>query len=199
MGNLYKFLAGLVVVFVIFAISFMTSYNKIPTLDENVVAKWSQVENQYKRRADLVPNLVSVVQGYAKHEKTTLNEVVEARSKAISIKVDAQSLSNPEAIKAYSEAQGALGSALSRLIMLTENYPELKANENFLELQSQLEGTENRIAVARKDYIEATKEFNLALRTIPTKFIAKMFFPDLKPKEPFSVTAEEKAVPKVEF
>ncbi|TIT48300.1 MAG: LemA family protein, partial [Mesorhizobium sp.] len=133
-------------------------YNTIPTAEENAKAAWSQVLNQYQRRADLIPNLVETVKGYAAHEKDTLDAVVEARAKATQVTVTPETLSNPEAVKNFQDSQAGLTSALSRLLAVVENYPDLKANQNFLALQAQLEGTENRIAVARRDYIQAVQE-----------------------------------------
>src|SRR4051812_23254692 len=130
-------------------------YNTIPTVEEQAKAKWADVQNNYQRRADLIPNLVATVQGYAKQEKDVLTSVVEARAKATQVKIDVSQLSDPEKLKQFQDAQNQLSGALSRLLAVSENYPELKSNQNFLALQSQLEGTENRIAVARRDYIEA--------------------------------------------
>ena len=173
--------------------------NNVPTYDEEVKAAWAQVNNQYKRRADLIPNLIATVKGYAKHEKDVFIQVTNARSKATNMVLPKDILTNPEAFKKFQAAQGELGSALSRLLAVSERYPDLKANKNFLALQSQLEGTENRIAVARKDYIAAVKKYNLELRTIPNKWIAHFLYPDAKEKQVFSITKEEAKVPKVEF
>ena len=142
------------------------SYNSLVKQDEGVQAAWSQVENVYQRRADLIPNLVNTVKGYATHEKSTLEGVIEARSKATQIKVDVENLT-PEALAKYQKAQGELGSALGRLLAITENYPDLKANQNFLELQSQLEGTENRITVERQKYNETARVYNTSIREFP--------------------------------
>src|SRR4029077_16437265 len=136
-------------------------YNTIPTLDEQAKARWSDVQNQYQRRADLIPNLVATVQGYAAQEKNVLTAVVEARAKATQIKLDASDLTDPAKVKAFQDAQNQLTGVLGRLLAVTENYPDLKSNANFLALQSQLEGTENRIAVARRDYIDAVRAYNL--------------------------------------
>ena len=141
--------------------------NTIPTYDEAVKAAWGQVQNQYQRRADLVPNLVATVQGYAAHEKETLQAVIEARSKVSQMNVSPEILSDPAAFKAFEQNQAQLTSALSRLMVVVEQYPDLKANQNFLQLQSQLEGTENRISVARRDYIAAVQRYNTELRTFP--------------------------------
>jgi len=173
--------------------------NNVPTYDEEVKAAWAQVNNQYKRRADLIPNLIATVKGYAKHEKDVFIAVTKARSKATNMVLPKDILTNPEAFKKFQAAQGKLGAALSRLLAVSERYPDLKANKNFLALQSQLEGTENRIAVARRDYITAVKKYNLELRTIPNKWIAHFLYPDAKIKQVFSITKEEAKVPKVEF
>src|ERR1700733_9148252 len=143
-------------------------YNTIPTLQETAKARWADVQNQYQRRADLIPNLVATVQGYAAQEKSVLTAVVEARAKATQIKLDASDLTDPDKLKAFQDAQNQLTGMLGRLLAVTENYPDLKSNANFLALQSQLEGTENRIAVARRDYIDAVRAYNTALRTFPT-------------------------------
>src|SRR5438132_1394218 len=161
-------------------------YNTIPMLEEQAKAKWGDVQNQYQRRADLIPNLVATVQGYAKQEKDVLTAVVEARAKATSVKIDASQLSDPEKLKQFQDAQNQLSGALGRLLAVTENYPNLKSNANFLALQSQLEGTENRIAVARRDYIEAVRAYNTALRTFPTLLWAKTAFSGSKPMAVFT-------------
>ena len=177
----------------------VTNYNNIPKLDENVKEKWSQVQNQYKRRADLIPNLVETVKAYANHEKSTLVEVTEARSKVSQITLNENTLNNPELLQQFENAQSNLTSALSKLMVVVEKYPELKANENFLSLQSQLEGTENRITVARRDFIEAVKLYNLELRTMPGKFVAAIVHPEAKIKETFSASPTEQDAPKVKF
>src|SRR5499427_10620185 len=156
-------------------------YNTIPTLEEQAKAKWGDVQNNYQRRADLIPNLVATVQGYAKQEREVLTAVVEARAKATQIKLDASQLTDPEKLKQFQDAQAQLTGALGRLLAVSENYPDLKSNANFLALQSQLEGTENRIAVARRDYIDAVRAFNTALRTFPTVIWAKTAFSGEKP------------------
>ncbi len=173
-------------------------YNSLQSLDEQVKASWSEVENQYQRRSELIPNLVSVVKGYAKHEKETLESVMKARAEATQVKVSAESLSDPKAIQKFQQAQSQVSSALSRLLVVAENYPNLKANEGFRDLQAQLEGTENRIAVARKRYIDLVAEYNTGIRSFPTNLTAK-FLLGLKTREAFSVSEETKAVPKVEF
>ncbi|MFX4209874.1 LemA family protein [Aliarcobacter butzleri] len=177
----------------------VTNYNNIPKLDENVKEKWSQVQNQYKRRADLIPNLVETVKAYANHENNTLVEVTEARSKVSQITLNENTLNNPELLQQFENAQSNLTSALSKLMVVVEKYPELKANENFLSLQSQLEGTENRISVARRDFIEAVKLYNLELRTMPGKFVAAIAHPEAKIKETFSASPTEQDAPKVKF
>jgi LemA protein len=174
-------------------------YNDIPTLEETAKAQWAEVENQYQRRADLIPNLVSTVQGYAKQEKDVLTAVTEARAKATSIHVDAADLTDPEKVKQLQEAQNALSGALGRLLAVSENYPDLKSNQNFLALQAQLEGTENRIAVARKDYIAAVQAYNTSLRTFPDVIWASTFFRGAKPLAAFTATQGSETAPKVKF
>jgi len=173
--------------------------NNIPTYDEQVKAAWSEVLNQYKRRADLVPNLVETVKGFAAQEKNVLTAVVEARAKATSMQIPSDILTNPDAFKQFQANQGQLGAALGRLLAVTENYPELRSNQNFLSLQSQLEGTENRIAVARRDYILAVQKYNTELRTIPGRWWASLLYPDAKVKETFTITEEEQKTPAVKF
>jgi LemA protein len=173
-------------------------YNTIPTLDEQAKARWSDVQNQYQRRADLIPNLVATVQGYAKQEKDVLTSVVEARAKATQIKVDASQLTDPEKLKQFLDAQNQLTGALGRLLALQENYPDLKSNANFLALQSQLEGTENRIAVARRDYIEAVRAYNTEIRTFPSIIWAKTVFGS-KPMAEFAANESAQTPPQVKF
>jgi len=173
--------------------------NNIPTYDEEAKAKWSQVLNTYQRRADLVPNLVSTVKGFAAQEKDVLTAVVEARSKVAGMKIDASVINNPQAFKAFSQSQAALGSALSRLLVTVERYPELKSSQNFITLQSQLEGTENRIAVARRDYIEAVKRYNTELRTIPGRWWHAWLYSDSVPMATFTVEEAVTTVPDVKF
>lgn len=174
-------------------------YNTIPTAEEKAKAAWSEVLNQYQRRADLIPNLVETVKGYAAHEKDTLEAVVAARAKATQVTVTPDTLSNPDAFKAFQESQAGLTSALSRLLAVVENYPDLKANQNFLGLQAQLEGTENRIAVARRDYIDAVRDYNLTLRTFPSLIWATLWFTGNKPFENFTVAEDKLEAPKVDF
>ncbi len=173
--------------------------NNIPTYDEQVTAAWSQVQNQYQRRADLVPNLVNTVKGFAKQEKEVLTAVVEARSKVAQTQLPKEVLTDPQAFKTFQDNQAQLTSALARLMVVVERYPELKSNQNFLALQSQLEGTENRIAVARRDYIEAVKRYNTEIRTFPGRIWKSILYSDAEPKENFTVSEETKQVPKVDF
>ena len=175
--------------------------NNVPRLDEETKAAWSQVLNQYQRRADLIPNLVETVSGYAKQEREVLTAVVEARAKATQVQVQLPSdiLTNPEAFKQFQESQQQLSGNLARLLAVVENYPDLKSNQNFLSLQSQLEGTENRISVARRDYIEAVRQYNTELRTIPGRWIAAILYPDAKVKQTFDIPTESQQVPKVKF
>src|SRR3982750_4933069 len=174
-------------------------YNTIPTLEEQAKARWAEVQNQYQRRADLIPNLVATVQGYAKQEKDVLTAVVEARAKATQVHVDASQLTDPEKVKQFQDAQNQLSGALGRLLAVTEAYPDLKSNQNFLALQSQLEGTENRIAVARRDYIEAVRQYNLALRTFPTVIWASTAFRGNKPMAEFAASDTAQSPPQVKF
>lgn len=174
-------------------------YNTMQSQDEAANAAWSKVLNQYQRRAELVPNLVATVQGYAKHEKEVLTEVTEARAKVGSVQLTGDTATNEQQLKAFSDAQAGLTSALSKLMVVVEKYPELKANANFLDLQKQLEGTENRIAVARSDYIESVQTYNTTVRQFPNNLTAKMFGMEVRPN--FTVE-NEKAVstaPKVSF
>ena len=173
--------------------------NNIPTYDEAAKAAWSQVENQYQRRADLVPNLVETVKGFAKQEKDVLVQVVEARAKATQMTVPKDIINNPEAFKQFQQNQDGLSSALARLMVVVEKYPDLKSNQNFLALQSQLEGTENRISVARRDYIEAVKSYNTELRTIPGRWWAALLYSDAKVKENFTAPPESQKNPQVKF
>jgi LemA protein len=173
-------------------------YNTIPTLEEQAKAKWADVQNNYQRRADLIPNLVATVEGYARQEKDVLTSVVEARAKATQVRVDASQLTDPEKMKQFQDAQNQLSGALGRLIAISENYPDLKSNQNFLALQSQLEGTENRIAVARRDYIEAVRAYNTEIRTFPGLLWAKIVFGS-KPMAEFTATDDAQRPPQVKF
>jgi len=173
--------------------------NNIPTYDESAKAKWSDVENQYQRRADLIPNLVETVKGYATQEREVLTQVTEARAKATQIKVDASTVTDPAKFKEYQDAQNALTGALGRLLVSIERYPDLKSNQNFLALQSQLEGTENRIAVARRDYINSVQTYNTELKTFPGVIWASTLYRSYKPMETFTVAEDVKQAPTVKF
>ena len=174
-------------------------YNTIPTLEEQAKARWAEVQNNYQRRSDLIPNLVATVQGYAKQEKDVLIAVVEARAKATQVKIDASQLSDPEKLKQFQDAQNQLSGALGRLLAVSENYPDLKSNQNFLALQSQLEGTENRITVARRDYIEAVRAYNTELKTFPGVLWAAIFFRSNKPMAEFAANDNAQTPPQVKF
>lgn len=173
--------------------------NNIPTYEEQARANWSQVLNTYQRRADLVPNLVATVKGFAAQEKDVLTAVTEARAKVAGMKVDASLLNDPQAFKTFQDNQAALSSALSRLLVTVERYPELKSSQNFLALQTQLEGTENRIAVARRDYIEAVRRYNTELKTYPGKWWKSMLYADSKPMLNFTVEEKVQKAPDVKF
>jgi len=174
--------------------------NNIPTYDEQVKAAWSQVENQYQRRADLIPNLVETVKGFARQEQETLTAVVEARAKATSIQVDAITLDDRQKLQQFQQAQNQLTGALSRLMAVSERYPDLKSNQNFLALQSQLEGTENRIAVARRDFIAAVERYNTEIRTFPGRIWHTLMYSDMPIRENFEATAENaEQAPQVQF
>jgi LemA protein len=172
------------------------TYNGFVTLEEGIEGQWANVENVYQRRADLIPNLVNTVKGYADFEKTTLTQVIEARAKATSVTIDPSNLS-PQSIAAFQEAQDGLSSALSRLLVTIERYPDLKANQNFLELQAQLEGTENRIAVERRKFNEVTRGYNTSIRKFPASIIAGMR--DFEQKGYFEATEGSDVAPTVEF
>jgi LemA protein len=174
-------------------------YNNIPTYEEQAKAKWADVQNNYQRRADLIPNLVATVQGFAKQEREVLTAVVEARAKATQVKLDVSQLTDPDKVKQFQDAQNQLSGALGRLLAVSENYPELKSNQNFLALQSQLEGTENRIAVARRDYIEAVRVYNTELKTFPGLLWAATFFRSNKPMAEFTAGANADKPPPVKF
>lgn len=197
MKKTWVIVVGIIIVILGFLISFsISSYNSFVSQDEAVATAWSNVENQYQRRADLIPNLVNTVKGYAEHEKETLDAVVSARAKATQTTISIDDLT-PEKMQAYQKAQGEIGAALSRLLAVTENYPDLKANENFQALQAQLEGTENRISVERRKFNEIAQSYNTSIRRFPKNIIASMFGFD---KRPYFEAAEgsEKA-PEVKF
>lgn len=190
---------GLVITIGIIAIAVMwciSGYNGLVSMDEVVQNKWADVETQYQRRADLIPNLVNTVKGYAAHEKETLESVVKARSEATSVKIDPSNMT-AEQMAQYQNAQNGVTSALSKLLLVVEKYPDLKANQNFQELQSQLEGTENRIAVARRDYNAVAKEYNTAVRKFPKNILAGMF--GFEKKEYFEAQEGSEAAPEVKF
>ncbi|MCT6839198.1 MAG: LemA family protein [Bifidobacteriales bacterium] len=174
-------------------------FNTIPTNEEQAKAAWSEVLNQYQRRTDLIPNLVETVKGYAAQEKDVLTSVVEARAKATSVQVTPDTLKDPNAFKAFQDNQANLTGALSRLLAVVENYPDLKSNQNFLALQSQLEGTENRIAVARRDYIEAVRVYNTSLRTMPTIIWTWIWYTGSQPYQTFTIDDSAKQTPQVKF
>mgnify|MGYP003308816133 CR=1 FL=1 len=174
----------------------ISAYNGMVKMDESVSTAWSNVENQYQRRTDLIPNLVNTVKGYASHEKETFEAVVSARSKATQMTVDADNLT-PEKLQEYQKAQGEIGAALGRLLAITENYPELKANENFKELQAQLEGTENRISVERRNFNEVARSYNTAIRTFPKSLLAGMFGFEKRPY--FEAEEGANKAPEVKF
>lgn len=173
--------------------------NNIPTFDEAVDGAWSEVQNQYKRRADLVPNLIETVKGFAAQEKEVFIEVTEARAKVSQMTVSPEMLSDPAAFQQFQQNQANLGGALSKLMLVAERYPDLKSNENFLQLQNQLEGTENRIAVARGDYIKAVQRYNTELRTIPGRWWKKFMYAESTAKETFSVNEADTQNPTVKF
>ena len=187
---------GLIVVIGAIAMWLISSYNGLVKMDEGVSTAWSNVENQYQRRADLIPNLVNTVKGYAAHEKETLDAVVAARTRATQVAVDAENLT-PEMLQEYQKAQNEVGTALGRLIAIAEAYPDLKANANFLELQAQLEGTENRISVERRNFNEVAKKYNTSIRTFPRNMLAGMFGFEKRPY--FEAQEGAENVPVVQF
>jgi LemA protein len=196
-GGMRRLYTSAIATFALIALS-SCGYNTIPTLEEQAKAKWADVQNNYQRRADLIPNLVATVEGYARQEKDVLTSVVEARAKATQVRVDASQLTDPEKMKQFQDAQNQLSGALGRLIAISENYPDLKSNQNFLALQSQLEGTENRIAVARRDYIEAVRAYNTEIRTFPGLLWARVVFGS-KPMAEFTATDDAQRPPAVKF
>jgi LemA protein len=173
--------------------------NNIPSYEEQAKAKWSEVQNQYQRRADLIPNLVETVRGYARQEREVLEAVTNARARATAIQITPELVNDPEAFKRFQEAQAQLSGALGRLLAVAEKYPDLKSNQNFLALQAQLEGTENRIAVARRDYIEAVRAYNTELRTFPGVIWASTLYRSQKPMETFTVAEDVRRPPQVKF
>jgi LemA protein len=173
--------------------------NNVPTYEEKAKAAWAEVQNQYQRRADLIPNLVETVKGFAAQERDVLTAVVEARAKATQTTIDASQLTDPAAVQRFQAAQDELSGTLSRLLVTVERYPDLKSNANFLALQSQLEGTENRIAVSRRDYIEAVQVYNTELRTIPGRWIAAILYSDAKPMQVFEASVGASTPPAISF
>lgn len=172
--------------------------NSVPTAQEEAKAKWADVQAQYQRRADLIPNLVNTVKGFAAQEKTVLTDVTNARSRATGIQLSGDDLQDPAKVQAFADAQAQLSGSLGRLMMITENYPELRSSEQFLALQSQIEGTENRIAIARRDYNEAVRAYNVLIRTFPSAIGAKVFH-GAEPLQPFEATAGSETAPTVQF
>lgn len=196
MKNILIFLGVVVILAVGGFFYYVSVYNQAVRLEESVKATWSQVLNQYERRSDLIPNLVATVKGYATHEKNLLEEVTAKRTAIGQVRIGVDDLNDAAKVQAFQQAQNALSGALSRLIALSENYPDLKANQNFLSLQSQLEGTENRIAVARRDYIELIRHYNSLLKSIPAKWVLNGQF---KPYAEYTIEEQKKAVPVVQF
>ncbi len=173
--------------------------NNIPTYEQTAKANWSEVLNQYKRRSDLIPNLVETVKGFSEQEKSVLTEVIEARAKATQMQLPADILNNPDAMKQFQDAQNTLGGALGRLMVVIERYPDIKSGQNYLALQSELSGTENRIAIARRDYIEAVRAYNTELVTLPGRLWKAAMYPNNKEMASFEIPVQEQTVPKVEF
>jgi LemA protein len=173
--------------------------NDIPTKQEVAKEKWADVQADYQRRSDLIPNLVATVQGYAVQERTVLTAVTQARAKATAVNVDASTVTDPAAFQRFQQAQDELSGSLGRLLAISENYPDLKSNQNFLALQSELEGTENRIAIARRDYNDAVRDYNTTLRVLPTSIWAATFYRSAKPMQPFGATAAAQSAPQVRF
>ncbi|MEH6388118.1 MULTISPECIES: LemA family protein [Pseudomonas] len=196
----YRFTLQLAVIMLMTSLVAGCGINNIPTYDEQVKSAWAQVENQYQRRADLIPNLVETVKGFARQEQETLTAVTEARSRATSIQISADDLDDPEKMRAFEQAQSQLTGALSRLMAVSERYPELKSNQNFLALQSQLEGTENRISVARRDYVNAVQRYNTEIRTFPGRLWHTIMYSDMPLRENFEATSENAdQAPQVQF
>ncbi|ETS13076.1 LemA family protein [Bartonella quintana] len=195
---LRRFLIAIFLAFLIPSLS-GCEFNTIPTNEEKVRATWSEVLNQYQRRADLIPNLVETVKAYTSHEQAVFTNIVEARAKVAQVNINADMLTEPQIMQQYLKNQANLSSALSRLMAVVENYPDLKANQNFLALQSQLEGTENRISVARRDYIESVRIYNTSLKTMPTMLWAKLWFRDAKPMPTFTIDTNSQQTPKINF
>jgi LemA protein len=199
MNRLAKRLAVLVSLVLALPALAACGINTIPTREEAAKARWADVQAQYQRRADLIPNLVATVKGYAAQERTVLTEVTEARAKATSVNVDASTVSDPAKFQQFQQAQDQLSGSLGRLLLVVEKYPDLKSNQNFLALQSQLEGTENRIAIARRDYNQAVQDYNTSLRVLPTSIWAKTMYASSKPMQLFTATAAAQSAPTVSF
>ena len=196
----FRFTLQLTVIMLMTSLVAGCGINNIPTYDEQVKSAWAQVENQYQRRADLIPNLVETVKGFARQEQETLTAVTEARSRATSIQISADDLDDPQKMRAFEQAQSQLTGALSRLMAVSERYPDLKSNQNFLALQSQLEGTENRIAVARRDYVSAVERYNTEIRTFPGRLWHTIMYSDMPVRENFEATSENAdQAPQVQF
>ena len=196
----FRFSLQLTVIMLMTSLVAGCGINNIPTYDEQVKSAWAQVENQYQRRADLIPNLVETVRGFARQEQETLTAVTEARSRATSIQISADDLDDPQKMRAFEQAQSQLTGALSRLMAVSERYPDLKSNQNFLALQSQLEGTENRIAVARRDYVSAVERYNTEIRTFPGRIWHTIMYSDMPVRENFEATSENaEQAPQVQF
>jgi len=199
MNRLVRYAARIALIVAIPATLAGCGINTIPTQDEATKAAWAEVQNQYQRRADLVPNLVATVKGYAAQEKSVLVEVTQARASATQVKVDASTITDPVQFQQYAAAQDKLSGVLGRLMVIQEQYPDLKSNQNFLALQSQLEGTENRIAIARRDYNSAAQTYNTTLRTFPSVLWAKTVYSGQKPAQLFQATASAQSAPTVDF
>ena len=190
---------GLLAVLVLALVLTGCGVNNIPTYEQSAKARWAEVLNQYKRRTDLIPNLVESVKGFAEQEKSVLTQVTEARARATSVQLPADITTNPEAMKRFQEAQNTLGGALRQLLVVAERYPDIKSGQNFLALQQQLEGTENRIAIARRDYIEAVRIYNTELVTIPGRWWKSFLYPASKEMATFDIPADEQRAPRVDF
>lgn len=191
--------AGAIALMLLAAMLSGCGINTIPTYEQNAKAAWSEVLNQYKRRSDLVPNLVETVKGFAEQEKSVLTQVTEARAKASSVQVPPDILTNPEAMKRFQDAQNTLGGALRQLLVVSERYPDIKSGQNFLALQSQLEGTENRIAIARRDYIQAVRAYNTEITTFPGRIWKSVMYSSAKEMATFDIPTQEQTTPRVDF
>jgi len=195
--KIFSAIIGFVIVAILAV--FISHMNTIPTYDENIKASFAQLQNQYKRRAELIPNLIATVKGYAKHEDEVFTKITNARAKVNQINIDEKLLNDPKLFEKFEKSQNQLTQALSKLMMVSERYPNLKSNKNFLALQTQLEGTQNRISVAIKDYIKQVKLYNIELRTIPGKWVASVLYPNAKAKPTFTISKDEQKNPVVKF